>query len=106
LHNNYAVSLDEEKYWEMTAGELAAATKQFDEPLAADQSRPLTAEERKQWKRVKTLGRPKVGQGHQRISVSLEKGLLKRATALAKKRRVSRSKLVALALEQAIARQS
>lgn len=94
------------KYWEMTADELAAATRQFDEPAAVDRSRPLTAEERKQWNRIKKRGRPKVGQGYQRISVSLEKGLLKRATALAKKRHLSRSKLVAIVLEQALSTQS
>ena len=33
-------------YWEMTADELAAATRAFDEPGVADQSRPLTAAER------------------------------------------------------------
>lgn len=94
------------KYWEMTAEELNAATKEFDEPMVVDKSRSLTAQERERWKRIKGRGRPKVGQGHQRISVSIEKGLLKRATALAKKRRVSRSKLVAIALEQALAGQS
>ncbi|MGH7193383.1 MAG: hypothetical protein ACREJM_07585 [Candidatus Saccharimonadales bacterium] len=69
-----------------------------------DRSRPLTACERDQWRRLKRQkGRPKVGQGHQRISVSIEKGLLKRATALAKKRKLSRSGLVAAA--QALAAQ-
>jgi len=93
------------EYWQMTARELAKATKQFDEQMVVEQSRPLSAKEREQWKRIKTKGRPKVGQGHQRISVSLEKGLLKRATALAKKQRLSRSELVAIALEQALAAQ-
>lgn len=94
------------QYWEMTSRELAVATKQFDRPMVVDRSRPLTALEREQWKRLKSKGRPKVGKGHQRISVSLEKGLLKRANALAKKRRVSRSKLVAIALEQALLMQT
>jgi hypothetical protein len=94
------------KYWEMTPTELEAETKHFDEPLVADRSRALTAAEREQWKRVKRGGRAKAGQAHQRISVTIEKGLLKRATALAKKRRVSRSKLVAIALEQTLAGQN
>ncbi len=90
-------------YWEMTSKELAEATKQFDEPFVVDQSRPLTPAEREQWKRLKRKrGRPKVGQGFKRVSVSLEKGLLKRATALAKQRRVSRSKLFAHMLEKAL----
>jgi hypothetical protein len=92
-------------YWEMTTAELAEATKQFDVPFVVDQTRPLTAAERRQWNRMKRKkGRPKVGQGHKRISVSLERGLLRRVTALAKKRQISRSRLMALVLEEALAR--
>ena len=49
-------------YWEMTAGELAKATEQFNEPFVVDKSRPLTEAEQDQWKRVRQKkGRPKVG---------------------------------------------
>jgi hypothetical protein len=97
-------AMKQKRHWEMSAEELAAATSQFDEPLSADKSRPLTKDEREQWNRVKRKrGRPRTGQGFERISVSLEKGLLRRATALARKRRLSRSRLVALALEQTLA---
>jgi hypothetical protein len=90
-------------YWELTTNELAEVTAPFDEPFVADRSRPLTPAEREQWKRVRgKRGRPKVGQGFKRVSVSIEQGLLKRATALAKKRRVSRSKLFAQLLEKAM----
>jgi hypothetical protein len=89
------------KYWEMTAAELAAATKQLDEPFAVDRSRPLTPAECRQWKRRR--GRPKTGQGYKRISVSIEKGLLKKVTAFAKKHRVSRSRLFADVLTEALA---
>jgi hypothetical protein len=91
-------------YWEMTPKEIASATKRFDKPLAADESRPLTPAERQQWKRVKRKrGRPKIGQGFIRVSMSIEKGLLKRATALAKKRHLARSKMLAQLLENALA---
>ena len=90
-------------YWEMTSAELTEATKQFDEPLVVDKSRPLSPAEREQWKRIKRKrGRPKKGQGFQRVSVSIERGLLKRASALAKRRRVSRSQLFAQMLEKAL----
>jgi hypothetical protein len=93
-------------YWEMSAKELAEATKQFDEPLVVARSRPLTAAEREQWKRVKRKrGRPKVGRGHQRVSISVEKGLLKRITAYAKKRRMTRSGLVAEVFEELLAKE-
>jgi len=91
------------QYWDMTAEELARATATFDEPFVADRSRPLTPAEREQWDRVRRKrGRPKTGQGFKRVSVSIEQSLLERATALAKKRRVSRSKLFAQLLEKAL----
>ena len=69
----------------MSARELAAVTKQFDKPFVIDRSRALTREERRRWQRVKrNRGRPKTGQGFRRISVSIEGGLLKKVTALAR----------------------
>jgi hypothetical protein len=92
-------------YWEMTTKELAEATKQFDESMVVDRSRPLTEDERAQWKRIKKKrGRPKIGNGFKRISVSIERALLERVTAAAKKRRISRSKLFALALQASLSK--
>lgn len=92
-------------YWDMTAEELARATKQFDEPFVADQSRPLSPGEKAVWNQVKRKrGRPKVGKGFRRISVSIEQGLLNRVNDLAKRRHISRSQLFAQALEQTLAR--
>ena len=80
---------------------LLAASEESPDALVFDFS--LTVAEREQWRRARRKrGRPKVGQGFKRVSVSLEKGLLKRATALAKKRRLSRSKLFAQMLESAL----
>jgi len=91
-------------YWEMKREELTEATKHFDEEFVADQSRPLTPAEQETWDKVsRKRGRPKVGQGFKRVSVSLEQTLLRRVTALAKRRRMSRSMLIAKALEHALA---
>jgi len=93
-------------YWEMTRQELAEATKSFDEPFVIDQSRPLSPARREQWKRVsRKRAKPKISQGFKRVSVSLEQELLRRVTALAKRRRISRSMLIAKALEQALAKE-
>jgi hypothetical protein len=90
-------------YWEMKPKELAEATKTFDEQFVIDDSRPLNPLERAQWNRARRKrGRPKVGQGFKRVSVSLEQGLLDRVTAFAKKGRISRSALVARALEHVL----
>jgi hypothetical protein len=92
--------MKKKKYWNMTAAELAEVTDHFNRSFVADKSRPLTTGERKQWQRIKRKkGRPRIGKGFQRISVSLERSLLARITALARKRRMPRSKLLAQAIE-------
>lgn len=92
-------------FWEMSPKELADATKQFEEPSAVDHSRPLAPEERAHWSRIKRKrGRPKVGRGHKRVSISIEQGLLKRINAYAKKQGISRSGLIADAFEKLLSR--
>jgi hypothetical protein len=92
-------------YWEMTRGELARSTKEFDAPFVIENARPLSAAERKEWQRLKRKrGRVKAGLGLRRISLSMDSELLRRVTELAKTRRMSRSKLFALAIERELAR--
>ena len=63
-------------------------------------SRPLNARERRQWQRFKAkMGRPRIGKGAKTISLSVERELLKRADAFARKNGISRAKLVAQGLE-------
>lgn len=70
-------------------------------------SRPLTVAERAEWKRVqaalkakhKTRGRPVTGRGVKVISLSVEKELLARADAHAKRHGISRAQLVARGLQ-------
>jgi len=67
-------------------------------------SRPLNAAERKVWRRFKRkAGRPRMGKGVKIVSVGLEKDLLKRTDALAKRRGLNRSALVTEALKAMIA---
>ncbi len=97
--------MKQKPYWEMTAAELATATKAYDKPGVVDQSRPLTPSERQQWKRAqKKRGRPKIGKGFQRVSISIEIGLLKKVTAYAKRQQISRSKLIAMAVREVVAK--
>ena len=85
------------KPWtKMTARELAEATKDLDRPIPLAETRPLTAEQRQWWERAKRgPGRPRVGNGAKPVLVTIERGLLARADALAEARGVSRSQLVA-----------
>jgi hypothetical protein len=63
-------------------------------------SRGLNGRERGQWRRFKgKMGRPRVGKGARTISLTVEKGLLKRADAYAKRHGMSRARLVAMGLE-------
>ena len=87
-------------YTRMNAKELAAATARFDKEFVIDQSREQTPEERAQWRRAKRKrGRPRQGEGVQIISVSIEKGLLKKTDKLAKKLHTQRTKLISRGLE-------
>ncbi len=91
-------------YWEMTTEELREATKQFDEEFVFERSKPLTPEMKALWERVKAkLPRTKDGHTEQTIAVRLDKTLLDRATALAKKKRLSRDALVARGLRALLA---
>ena len=87
-------------YTEMNAKELAKATAKYDREFVIDRSVEPTAEQKAQWQRAKRKrGRPKVGQGVQVISVSIEKGLLKRTDRLAKKLHTQRTRLISRGLE-------
>jgi hypothetical protein len=82
-------------YSQTTRAELAEATKQYDE-MVIDKTRPLNAKKRKLWRQAKRgRGRPKIGTGAKKVSVSLEGELLKAADALAKKKGINRSELIA-----------
>jgi hypothetical protein len=101
------VSKRAKKYWEMTTRELAEATAEFDQEAVADTFRPMTAAEEAAWKEAtqkRPRGRPRVGKGVKVVSLGIEAGLLRRADALAKKRRISRAKLVAEGLEAVLAK--
>ena len=56
--------------------------------------------------RRKQMGRPKIGKGTQAVSITIELGLLKKADAVAKRRKVNRSQLITQALEREIERSS
>jgi hypothetical protein len=78
---------------DMTAAELTEATREFDHPFAFTNARPMTAAERLEERHLRR-GRPRIGKGAKKISISLEGNLLRRADALAKKRGLNRSELI------------
>ena len=88
----------------MTADELAVATAACDRSIPGLPGKPLTPAQRKAFRATARRGRPRVGEGANRVMLSIERGLLKQADALAKRRKVNRSQLVADALRLEIAR--
>ncbi|MGD0137600.1 MAG: ribbon-helix-helix protein, CopG family [Tepidisphaeraceae bacterium] len=81
---------------DMSARELAQATKEFDRPFVFEKARPMTPAEKAQEHDLRRgRGRPKIGNGARKISISLEGDLLHKADALAKKQGLNRSELIA-----------
>ena len=81
-------------FTQMSAAELAESTKAYDE-IVIDKTRTLNAKERRLWEQAKRgRGRPKVGKGAKKISISLESELLQKADAMARKRGLNRSELI------------
>jgi hypothetical protein len=91
--------------WDLTDAELDKLVEDLDDEFVADKFRTLTPAERRLWQRAKRRkpGRPVEGDGAQVISVSIEKGLLKKSDQLAKKKRISRAKLIARGLRAVLA---
>ena len=76
---------------------------EFDKPFVGDTFGPPTPAARQWLRRAKrTRGRPKVGKGAVQVSVALERALLKKADAFAKRNGLNRSQLVARGLEALI----
>ncbi|MDD4889205.1 MAG: ribbon-helix-helix domain-containing protein [Phycisphaerae bacterium] len=90
-------------YWEMNADELAEATAEFDQSMVIDKFRPPTPAERAEWERFRRkLGRPRRGRGAKVVSVSIERGLLERSDALARKLGIPRAALIEKGLRAAL----
>jgi hypothetical protein len=86
---------------EMDTAALRKATKRYDaEFVADDESRPLTAAEREVHRKARKVGRPKLGKGSQVVSLSVEKELLARADAYAKRQGLGRSEMFILGLKE------
>jgi hypothetical protein len=81
---------------EMSALELARATKRFDRSFVFEKARSMTQAERAQERGLRRgRGRPRIGKGVRKISISLESDLVRETDALAKKKGVNRSELIA-----------
>jgi hypothetical protein len=84
----------------LSDGEKEAVYQECEAIDPTTPGKPLSPAQRNLWNRIKRKhGRPRNGQGHKVISVSLEKGLLKRADSFVKKTGTTRAALIARGLE-------
>ncbi|HZZ41718.1 MAG TPA: hypothetical protein VFE58_02170 [Tepidisphaeraceae bacterium] len=87
------------RYGKMTARELDEVADALDRPIAASETRSLTAGERAQWQRAKRgPGRPARGKGAKVISLTVEQSLLAKADQAARKAGISRAALFEMGL--------
>jgi hypothetical protein len=86
----------------MTIAELEELSKYFDQENVP--TRPLTAKDRKELARAarRRPGRPKCGEGAERVLVTIEGGLLRRADAYCKAKNLKRAQLIAIGLQKAM----
>lgn len=89
-------------YSQMTAAELAAATRQFDTDYAFDKAKPLSVEDRKRHAQARRRGRPRIGLGAEKVRVTIERGLLRKADSYARAQGISRSELIARGLREVL----
>jgi hypothetical protein len=85
---------------------LAEATREFDREGTILRTKPLSAEMRAQWARVKKRGRPRIGKGSKRVLISMEADLLAQTDRLARRRGIGRSELIAEGLKSVLAKAS
>jgi hypothetical protein len=95
-----------ERFLKLPEAERERQLAEFDEEFAFERAKPLSAAARAAHLKPRARarrGRPRVGAGAQRVLVSIEKRLLKRADAKAKAEGTDRSKLIARGLEMVLA---
>ncbi len=91
---------------QMNAEELAEATSEFDQEFAAETFGTPDEKARQKLERAKRKpGRPVRGAGAKAISVTVEKSILARADALARKLGITRAQLIERALQKELERE-
>jgi hypothetical protein len=89
-----------------SAAELARLTAEFDRENVADEFHALSPASRRRWANVRRKpGRPRKGRGVKVISVSVERTLLARSDAVARRIGVSRAGLIERGLKAILAAQ-
>jgi hypothetical protein len=98
-------STPKKRYWEMTANELAEATKEFDRTVPLSKTRPLTKAERALFTRMQKAPHRSifVTRDPNGVWVRLDPKLLARTTQYAAKRKLSLSEVISRSLKGMLA---
>src|SRR5688500_11236278 len=83
--------------------QLDAIADEFDREFIVSKSKPASAREHARFERARRRGRPPVGEGAEKVRISVERSLLRRTDAAARRMGTSRSELIALALTAVLA---
>lgn len=95
---------DAAEFRTLSEAEKERVWQSLNREIPAQELRPLTPAERKRWARIKRkIGRPKVGGGAVPVSVSLERRLLERVDAEARRGGMTRSAYLGRIIETALA---
>jgi hypothetical protein len=89
-------------YSQMNAEELRAATKEFDREFVRETFGPPTARAKTSLADAREKRRNTNRNGSAKVSISVERKLLKQADAFAKQHRMSRSQVVAAGLKRVL----
>ena len=85
-------------YWEMNTEELREATREFDEEMSGVPGKPLSPAMRKRLAAASKRAVARRDDHLEQLPITLEHELVKKADAMAKKLRITRSELIARAL--------
>jgi hypothetical protein len=92
------------RYQDLSLAALRAATREFDAPMPGVPGKPLSPRARAAHKRViAKRGRPTIGAGAERVTTTIERGLLRDADAYAQSRGMSRAEMIAAGLQLVMA---
>ena len=93
-----------QKFAALSASEKEAFYRECDDPAIALRAEPLSPRMQKLWEKAKRKGgRPRVGRGATRVLISIERGLLEDADALARDQKITRSQLFSRGVKAVLA---
>jgi hypothetical protein len=83
-------------YWEMTAAELAEATKEYDRPIPLSKTRPLNKKERELFERMRKGPHRSIfiSRGADGVWVRLDPDILRRSTQYAAQHKLTLAEVI------------